>query len=125
MINDKAYQAIFNELSKYLEEDWERVVIYLEYGNASYSFEFYVKKDGTYVKCFDLPEVSDKALNKSFKKIDKMVSKERKKIKDEELWTNMTITVSRDEKMHADIDYTNLEGGTYKYKKAWKKKYLC
>lgn len=125
MINDKTYQAIFNELRKYLEDGWEKIVVYLEYGNASYSFEFYVKRDGAYVKCFDLPEVSDRALSKSFKKIDKIVSKERKKIKDEELWTNMTMTVSKDEKMRAAFDYTDLEGGTYKYKKAWKKKYLC
>lgn len=124
MINNKTYQKIFNELSKYLEDGWEKLVVYLEYGNASYSFEFYVKRDGTYIKCFDLPNVSDKALNKSFKAIDKVLSKERKKIKDADAWTNMTMIVSEDGKMHADYDYTDLEGGTYKYKKAWKNKYL-
>ena len=124
MINDKTYQAIFNELNKYLEEGWDKLVVYLEYGKASYSFEFYVKRDGKYIKCFDLPNVSDKDLNKSFKKIDKVVSKERKKIKDAEEWTNMTMIVSKDGKMNTDFDYTDLEGGTYKYKKAWKNKYL-
>ena len=123
MINEKIYQGIYDELSKYLIFGWEKLVIYLEYGNASYSFSFYVKTKEGYVKCYDLPDVSEKALGASFKKIDKMVSKERNKDKDA-LWSNMTMIVTEAGDMHADLDYTDLSEGTYQFKKAWKNKYL-
>lgn len=123
MMNEKIYQEIYDELSKYLTSGWEKLIVYLEYGKASYSFSFYVKNKGEYVKCYDMPGVSDKSLDASFKKIDKIVSKERSNDKDE-VWTNMTMTVTPTGDMRTDIDYTDLSEGTYAYKKAWKKKYL-
>lgn len=32
MINDKVYQSIFDEVSKYLPNDWGKLVVYLEFG---------------------------------------------------------------------------------------------
>ena len=43
MMNEKIYQAIFDELSKYLTAEWDKLIVYLEYGNASYSFAFYIQ----------------------------------------------------------------------------------
>ena len=123
MINEKIYQGIYDELRKYLASGWEKLIVYIEYGNASYSFSFYVKTKEGYVKCYDLPNVSEKALDASFKRIDKLVSKERNKDKDA-LWSNMTMIVTSSGDMHADLDYTDLSEGTYQFKKACKKKYL-
>ena len=122
MMNEKIYQNMYDELDKYLVSGWEKLVVYLEYGKASYSFSFFVKVKDKYVKCYDLPGVSDDDLAESFKKIDKFMDKERKKNKDE--WSNMTFIVEKSGKMHADLDYTDLSEGTYQYKKNWKKKYL-
>lgn len=124
MINKKIYQDIFNELSKYLTLDWNKLIIYLEYGAASYSFAFYIQVCDKYIKCYDVPGASEKELAKSFSNIDVLVSKERANIKDK-LWSNMTITVTKEGQMHADFDYTDLSEGTYQFKKNWKKKYLC
>ena len=124
MMNDKIYQAIFDELSKYLTAEWDKLIVYLEYGNASYSFAFYIKAGDKYIKCYDIPSVSDKELAKSFSAIDKIVSKERSQEK-KALWTNMTMTVTKTGQMHTDFDYTDLSEGTYQFKKNWKKKYLC
>ncbi|MBP3804161.1 MAG: DUF600 family protein [Oribacterium sp.] len=122
MISEKVYQSIYDELDKYLIAGWDKLIVYLEYGKASYSFSFYVKANGKYVKCYDLPEVSEDDIAASFKKIDKIVDKERKKNKDE--WSNMTVIIEKTGKMHADLDYTDLSEGTYQFKKSWKKKYL-
>ena len=122
MINEKTYQSIYDELDKYLIPGWEKLIVYLEYGKASYSFSFYVKVRGEYVKCYDLPEASEDELSLSFKKIDKLLDNERKAEKDS--WSNMTIVVDESGKMHAEIDYTDLTKGAYQYKKDWKKKYL-
>ena len=122
MIDEKIYQNIYDELNKYLTPNWEKLIVYLEYGNASYSFAFYIKSIGEYVKCYDIAGISDKALDESFKKIDKLVSKERSKEK--ELWTNMTMVVDKLGNMHTDLDYTDLSEGSYQFKKNWKKKYL-
>ena len=59
MIKDNVYQSIFDEVYKYLPSEWNKVVIYLEYGESSYSISFYVKELGKYQKCYDLKGVSD------------------------------------------------------------------
>ena len=123
MINENVYQAIFDELSKYLTSDWNRLIVYIEYGNASYSFAFYIRTGDKYIKCYDIPDISEKELAKSFSIIDILVSKERN-IEKEKLWTNMTMTVTKTGHMNADFDYTDLSEGTYQFKKNWKKKYL-
>ncbi len=124
MMNENIYQAIFDELSKYLTAEWNKIIVYLEYGSASYSFAFYIQSVDKYIKCYDIPGISDKKLAKSFSYIDKIVSKERSK-GEKNLWTNMTLTVTKTGQMHIDFDYTDLSEGTYQFKKNWKKKYLC
>lgn len=124
MMNEKMYQSIFDELSKYLTAEWNKLIVYLEYGNASYSFAFYIQTGDKYIKCYDIPGISDKELAKSFSSIDKIVSEERSQEK-KAPWTNMTMTVTRTGQMHTDFDYTDLSEGTYQFKKNWKKKYLC
>lgn len=122
MITKKIYQNIYDELDKYLVPGWDKLIVYLEYGKASYSFSFYVKADGKFVKCYDIPNVSEEELAESFKKIDQVLDNERKKSKDE--WSNMTVIIDKSGNMHADLDYTDLSEGTYQFKKNWKKKYL-
>ena len=124
MMNEKIYQAIFDELSKYLTAEWDKLIVYLEYGNASYSFAFYIQAGDKYIKCYDIPDISEKELAMSFSNIDKYISKERS-MENEKLWTNMTMTVTKTGQMHTDFDYTDLSEGTYQFKKNWKKKYLC
>lgn len=121
MMNDKIYQMIFNEVSDFLPDDWSKLVVYLEHGEEAYSYSFYVKMDGNYVKCFDLA-VSEEKLFAAFARIEKYVSKERNKL--EKCWSNMTMIVDNRGNMKTDFDYTDLSNGNYQYKKAWKKKYL-
>lgn len=121
MINEKIFQTIFDELSKFLPKKWERLVVYLEHGEESYSYSFYVKEEGKYSQCFDL-NFSEKEILKSFSKIEKFVSKERDGMN--ESWTNMTMVVDGKGNMKTDFDYTDLSEGNYRYKKEWKKKYL-
>lgn len=123
MLNEKVYQIIFDEISAFLPKEWDRLVVYLEYGEDSYSFSFYVRDNKQYVKCYDLPEINEDKLMDAFKRIDKAVLKERKKIKGD-LWTNMTMTVDSKENMRTEFDYTDLTEGAYQYSKKWKQKYL-
>ena len=123
MTNDNVYQSIFDEVCKYLPDDWEKVVIYLEYGESSYSISFYVKETGKYTKCYDLKGVFDEDLYQSFREINKDGTIQRSIINGEK-WTNMTMVVERSGKMHVDYDYTDLTEESYQYSKKWKKKYL-
>lgn len=122
MINNSLYQKIYDEISIFLSSKYDELVIYLEYGEASYSFCFYEKTGKKCVKCYDIPGINEEALMGAFGKIDALISPERDKVKDK--WTNMTIIISSDGDMKTDIDYTDLSEGSYKYKKEWKKKYL-
>ena len=109
MINEKIYQNIYDELEGFLIPRWDKLVIYLEYGKASYTFSFYVN-------------ISEDEIMSSFERIDALLEKER--VNDKEPWTNMTIVIEKPNLMHADFDYTDLSNGTYQYKKDWKNKYL-
>ncbi len=120
MMNEKIYQNIYDELSGYMKSDFSKLIVYLEYGENSYSF--YVKKGNEYIKCYDLEGVSESDLDDTFTKIDSFVAPER--AKEKHLWSNMTMTLDKDGNMHADFDYTDLSNGTFQYKKEWKKKNL-
>lgn len=121
-MNETVFQSIYEELNKYLMPGWEKLVVYLEYGKASYSFSFFVKQRKEYIKCYDIPGISEDELAKSFKLIDRLVVKERGNGK--EAWSNMTMVIENTGDMHTDFDYTDLSEGTYQFKKNWKKKYL-
>lgn len=123
MMNEKVYQAIFNTIAPLLPESWTKLVVYLEYGEDSYSFSFFYSDGKKYIKCFDIPGISEEVLFAAFKKIDQAVLPERNKI-NADLWSNMTMIVDADGNVHTDFDYTDLSSGTYQYKKSWKKKYL-
>lgn len=123
MMQKKTFQIIFDEISKCLPEAWDKLVVYLEYGEAAYTYSFYVLMNGKYINGFDIPTASEKRIADSFRAIDKAVLKDRKASKDK-LWTNMTMIVDATGSMHTDFDYTDLTEGAYKYKKQWKEKYL-
>ena len=123
MIDNSIYQYIFDEITKYLIDGWERLVVYIEYGNNSYSVSFYEKINGEFINCYNIPDISEHDLDLTFRNIDKRISEARKSVNDQ-LWTNMTMVVTSDGNMHSDIDYTDLSKGSYQYKKNWKAKYL-
>ena len=122
-MNEKIFQAVFDVVAPLVPKGWTKLVIYLEYGEKSYSFSFYYNEGEKYIKCFDIPGVLDETILTAFREIDKIVSPERGKLKGE-LWSNMTMVVNSNGNMHTDFDYTDLSLGTYQYKKDWKKKYL-
>ena len=123
MMNDKVYQLIFDKIVAYLPSGWDRIVVYLEHGEASYSYSFFVKCGDNYTKCFDIPGLDEDSLMDSFAEIETAISKERAKSKTE-LWSNMTMVVDASGKMKTYFDYTDLSRGSYQYKKNWKKAYL-
>ncbi len=121
MMNDRIYQIVFDEIIEFLPHKWERVIIYLEHGEESYSYSFYVKTEGSFKKCFDL-DVEDNKLFFAFANIEKQVSRERMKL--DECWSNMTLVVDNEGSMKVEFDYTDFSNGNYQYKKMWKDKYL-
>ena len=122
MMNNSIYQKIFDELSTYLIKGWDKLIVYLEFGEDSYSFSFYEKVDDKYIKCFDIPSIKEKDLDDSFKKVYNIVNPERNDSQDK--WSNMTMVVESKGSMCTDFDYTDLSAGNYSYIKEWKKRYL-
>lgn len=119
------YQELFNLIQPYLPTSWKKVVLYAEYGVASYSIEFFVKTaTGEYVKCFDLPSINEDALLDTFDKMDEVYSAQRTELPKSSIWTNSTITVDAIGKMNADFDYTDLTEDGYRHKQLWKAQHL-
>ena len=122
MMNNSIYQLIFDELSAYLINGWDKLIVYLEYGEESYSFCFYEKVNEKYIKCFDILAVEEKDIDKSLKKIYEIVTPERNELENQ--WSNMTMIVESEGNIHTDFDYTDLSAGNYSYLKKWKECYL-
>lgn len=119
------YQELFTLIQPYLPTGWTKVVLYSEYGEASYSIEFFVRMpDGVYTKCFDIPGIDEEALLDTFDEMNEIYIDQRNDLPKTSIWTNCTITVESTGKMGADFDYTDLAEGSYEYKQAWKAKYL-
>ena len=123
MLDTAIYQKIYEDLAVFLPDSWEKLVVYLEYGEAVYTFSFYVKVDGKFIKCYDLPDLDEEQLFRAYREIDLLVEPERNALP-RERWTVMTMLVDSDGKMHTDFDYSDLSNGTYEYRKAWKQRYL-
>lgn len=123
MLSGMVYQKIYEELAVFLPDSWEKLVLYMEYGEESYSFSFYVKVDDKFIKCYDLPDLNEEQLYKAYREIDCLVEPERNALQGEK-WTVMTIVVDAEGNMHSDYDYADLSDGSYEYRKLWRRKYL-
>ena len=123
MLSGMVYQKIYENLAVFLPDAWEKLVVYLEYGEEAYTFSFYVKVDGKFIKCYDLPGLDEEQLFRAYREIDLLVEPERNALPGGR-WTVMTMLVDSDGKMHTDFDYSDLSSGTYEYRKAWKQRYL-
>lgn len=122
-MDETIYQRILDELAQYLPQDWQKLVVYLEYGEASYTIAFFVKQSGKYRKCYDLAGVSDAELLTSFKCINEFVAPARKNAPGGK-WTTMTMVVDDTGDMHTDFSYEDLSETSYEYEQEWKKQYL-
>ncbi len=121
MINKEIYQQIFDKIELFVPTNWEKIIIYLEYGEASYSFSFFYNDGDKYIKCYDIPSISEDKLYEAFKELNTIVSAERIK---GDLWSNMTMVVDRESNIKAYFDYTDFSSGNFEYMEKWKKKYL-
>lgn len=122
MISGKLFQMIFDEIANFLPDKWEKIVVYLEQGIDYYSYSFYVKINGKYIKCYDLENISDDDIFTAFENIDEALSQEWEK--ETEPWSNMTMLVDNSGNMKTYFDYTDLSEGNLEYKKIWENRYL-
>lgn len=116
---EELYQTIYKELKPYFTKNWSEVVMYFEYSNASYYFEFYEKVKNKYIKCFDIKSINIQDLNKSFEKIFELLTR-----KPVDKRTFMTIVISKDLDMDIHFDYLDISKSIYMYKQNWKNSYL-
>ena len=122
MLSKEIFQGIFTNIEPLLPAKWEKVVFYVEFGENSYSMDFYVKERENFIKCYDLGYISEEEILSAFGRIDMIVAPAR--ASDNEMWSNMTMIVDSDGKMYADFDYTDFSQMDHEWKKNWKKKYL-
>lgn len=125
MMDELMYQNIFDIIESMLPNGWNKVVLYANYSEGSYSIKFYVKNaDNQYKDCYSLEGVSKAGLIKVFMSIDKIISPERKKLTNKEKWSVMTLVVNRKGTFKAEYEYENISDNLFEYESAWKTKYL-
>ncbi|MFT8341793.1 MAG: immunity protein YezG family protein [Clostridium beijerinckii] len=124
-MNEKDYKLIADELVKVVPNGWRDIVFFGEFGEGSYSFEYFVKFDeDEYIQCFKLKSISKTEILGVFATINKILEAERAKLSNDNKWTNCTFVLNKSGKFKMDYDYTELGENLYAYQAVWKYKYL-
>lgn len=124
-MNEKIFQSVFDIISDFLPEGWDRMVFFAGYTKGSYSMKFYSKvKKGEFVDCFNLPGVSKAELIKSFMEIDRILSKSRAELGEVNTWTVFSMSVDGNGKMKTDFEYDDHSEDMVAYEKKWAEKHL-
>ena len=124
-MNNEIFQNIFDIIQPVLPNGWQKMVLFVGYTAGSYTMKYYtVDETGRYTDCFDQKGISKAQLIKLFMNIDKVVGFERKKLGEKNVWSVLTLTVTHDGKMKAELDYSDISENIIAYEYDWKKKYL-
>ena len=117
-------ESIYNELVKF-DVAWDKVVFYAEISKDNYMMEFYMPdKNGKYVKCYNIDNITDEELNKAFEQIFNAVNPIWLNLDEKNQWSNLTFIVDNEGNFQINYDYTDLTENCYEYRKQWKNKYL-
>ena len=117
------FQKIYELLEPTLPENWQKIVMYMEYDDDSYTMKYFVKyKAGNIVDCYDLKNTSLEQLREVFDAIDDLVYDKREELK--ERWQIATITILNTGKLHCDFTYLDEGQDIEEYYQKWKKQYL-
>jgi len=124
-MDEKIFQNIFDIISEFIPEGWDKMVFFAGYTEGSYSMKFYSKAGkGKYVDCFSFPGASKASLVKAFMKIDTILSKNRKELGENNAWTIFSMIVDKNGKMKTDFEYDDHSEDMIAYEKKWAEKYL-
>ena len=103
--------------------DWSKIVAYMEYGEDSYWFEYYIKHEGKYIRYDDVAYI-DKAVENAFEKVYQLVAES----KEDTDFYRKVLTVVIDNVKHEFIVKTDgykdgsRDRGIYRYN--WIRNYL-
>lgn len=125
MSSEDIYQNMAERLEEVLPDDWENVILYGEYGTASYSMDCYIDcGDGKFTQCFEMESVSEDKVLEAFSDINAMIRKERDAQDEKDRWSNFTMQINKDGEFKVDYDYTDLSESAYVHEAVWKYRYL-
>ena len=124
-MKDIPYQSIFNTLQEILPDDWHSVVLYVHYGENSYSMKYFVDLgDGEYIDCFKLKDISKQDIIKAFSIIDSQIMPIRKELSKNDTWSVMTLVVDDKGNFKVDYEYKDISDDSIGYYQRWKNQYL-
>lgn len=124
-MDEKIFQNVFDIISDFLPDGWNRIVFFAGYTKGSYSMKFYSKTEkGGYVDCFRIPGASKTKLVKAFMDIDKLLSKSRMEMGETNAWTIFSMSVDCNGNMKTDFEYDDHSEDMMAYEKKWAEKHL-
>ena len=82
-MSELPFQKIYELLEPTLPENWQKIVMYTEYDDDSYTMKYFVKYTaGNIVDCYDLKNTTLEQLRNVFSAIDDLVSEKREELKE-------------------------------------------
>lgn len=124
-MNEIDYNKIACAVIDLLPEKWNKVVIFVQYSDTSYSMGFYVDfGSGKYIDCYSLPDVSENDIYSVFSDIDAIVEPVYSSLNKKDKWSVMTMLFSCDGNFKVEYDYTDISENSIEYITNWEKKYL-
>ena len=119
------FQDIYEIMAPQLPDDWQKVVLYMRYEEASFVMKYYVKDStGKYVECFKLKDIKRKDIINAFIEIDGLIDPIRQNLKEKDKWTLATVVINSNGKFKCDFVYEDVNEASTAWFNKWKKKYL-
>ena len=120
-----SFQKIFDILSENVPDNWQKIVLYVEYGEESYLIKYFVKNStGKYLDCYAFDFLDEKSLNEVFSDINNIITPARKNASPKDLWYVMTMIVDDTGCFRTEYEYEDISEYSIEYYMKWKKKYL-
>ena len=119
--------SLKDRLMGFAPSGWTRIIVYAELSEDLCETRFYFAvPKRKYIQCYELCKkgVAEEAIDQALDAIRDLLFPLWEKNRKDSPWTNCTIVAYTDGTFSADYDNTNLDEGSYEYRKIWTNKYL-
>ena len=122
--DSEIFQKVYDIISDYLPESWDRLAVYYAVVENMVDFKYYVDEGNGYVDCFKLKEYSKEKFRALRFGIDDVLLEDRKELPQDKQWSVFTMFVLSSGKFETNFGYDNISETFHEYHEKWEKENL-
>ena len=120
-MRESIYSDILDVISEIVPMTWNRLVFRAEDSDTMWSYVFYIRRNASYVQCYEVPELKEDDLDEAFERIRELITDAREA---QDSWNVMTICVTPNGDPAVTFDCLDENVDRYEYTNEWKRIFL-